>query len=274
MTEPTSLRRVLAPLGRRLLARRLPSPRIGGLKLAHEVTARHGRPSAIDDATRLARPRVAVSGLTRSAQGRVARTRAPEPQAPLPRIPRVPRRERGGALGGCSTCRGRSSGWSPRRGRSRPRTPLRRRGTRPVSQSRARMSRRSRGSASRGARPTSRSRRPPVASRSRRRHLPRPRQLPRPRRPLRPRHLPSRLPRRARGQGRADSPGSLLCLRHRPRRLLRPRRPLRRSRNGRRQLPHQSRHHRPRPSPSPRRPSRRRRRARKAGANRLSRHSR
>jgi hypothetical protein len=31
MTESTGLRRLLAPLGRRVLARRLPSPRIGGL---------------------------------------------------------------------------------------------------------------------------------------------------------------------------------------------------------------------------------------------------
>ena len=90
MTEPTSLRRLLAPLGRRLLARRLPSPRIGGLKLAHDVTERHGRPSSIDDATRLARPRVVMAGLSRSVPGRVTRTRAPEPQAALPRIPRVP----------------------------------------------------------------------------------------------------------------------------------------------------------------------------------------
>src|SRR5215216_236335 len=93
MTESRSLRRLLAPLGRRLLVRRLPSPRIGGVKLAHDVAARHGRPGPIDDATRLARPRVALARVSRSPSARMERV-APagsgEGQQALPRVPKLP----------------------------------------------------------------------------------------------------------------------------------------------------------------------------------------
>ena len=97
------LRRAIAPLGRRLLSRRLPAGRTGGLALARAVTERHGRPTPIEkDATRLSRPRVAVraAGGVRQPESRVARVPAspPEPAAAAPELAEDPSpagRERG-----------------------------------------------------------------------------------------------------------------------------------------------------------------------------------
>src|SRR5918994_3170242 len=85
-----SLRRAIAPLGRRLLARRLPSARAGGVRLARAVSERHGRLAPLDGATRLVRPRMQPALGARSTR-QLAREAAPEPgPAELPKIPRLP----------------------------------------------------------------------------------------------------------------------------------------------------------------------------------------
>src|SRR5215212_8179367 len=79
-----SLRRAIAPLGRRLLARRLPPARAGGARLARAVSERHSRPAPVDAATRLVRPRIESSPPP-------ARSLAREAQpAELPKVPRLP----------------------------------------------------------------------------------------------------------------------------------------------------------------------------------------
>ena len=78
---PISIRRMIAPRGRRLLARRLPSSRVGGMQLARSITARHGRPAPIEEATRLVRPRMELAQVQRAGHTRAV-ARAPEADQP------------------------------------------------------------------------------------------------------------------------------------------------------------------------------------------------
>src|SRR5215218_2578633 len=84
-----SLRQAIAPLGRRLLARRLPPARTGGARLARAVSERHGRLAPLDGATRLLRSRMLAAPIPGSTRPLARQAVQPGP-AELLKIPRLP----------------------------------------------------------------------------------------------------------------------------------------------------------------------------------------